>query len=270
MSRKILFAVCLIGPPSSGKGTLARKMSSRWGVPVVTPGDIYKDLRERDTEMGRIVRESLAGGGLCPDSLTNRIMLEESDRLAAEGRDCVILDGYPRTLEQYRFLIKNFFVASFVHLESPYGVLESMALNRVQCPDCGLVGSLLRPEALCACQPKTGWKRRFDDTAEMFPSRIATYGELTQPIIDAVSDDYRYLKFDSLAEPDEEPQALRVLDSLVALARAISDIGDAMVEAGGWSAEERVAKRQEFEASGIKGFGLSGQPYNFPRSARPC
>lgn len=203
---KLLCVACFLGPPSSGKGTAAKLISKEFGFPIITPGDIYKVLREEDSETGRLVKESLKDGGYCPDYLTNQIMLTESQRLAGEGARGVLMDGYPRSLVQLEFLRENWDVGLYLHTESPYKVLEKFVINRVECPDCGRVQSLIKPEGLCACQRISGWKQRWDDTALLFPKRYDTYQALTFPVIEKVCSLPEYTRYDFLMDESAWPQ----------------------------------------------------------------
>ncbi|WP_380170877.1 adenylate kinase [Kineococcus sp. DHX-1] len=92
----------LLGPPGAGKGTQAKLLSSRLGVPAISTGDIFRANVAEETELGKTVKEYLDAGKYVPDSVTNAMVrdrLQQPD--AAEG---FILDGYPRTTDQVREL----------------------------------------------------------------------------------------------------------------------------------------------------------------------
>ena len=133
---KLKCAFCLLGPPASGKGTIGSLLKERFGYPSIIPGDIYRRIRDEQSDLGELVRESLKDGGYCPDSLTNRIMLEEGEKLQHQA---FILDGYPRTMVQFEYLMKNFNIGGFLHFDAPFEDLIIAATNRVQCNGCGKI-----------------------------------------------------------------------------------------------------------------------------------
>src|SRR5512136_2062375 len=95
-------ALILLGPPGSGKGTVAKSLSAHFAIPHVSTGDILRENVKAGTELGKEVKAVMDAGKLVSDQLVNRVV---EDRLARP--DCpkgVILDGYPRTIEQAKVL----------------------------------------------------------------------------------------------------------------------------------------------------------------------
>ena len=94
--------VVLFGPPGCGKGTQATRLQNALGVPHISTGDMFRDHKKRQTDLGKQVEEIMAKGNLVPDSVTNDMVRE---RL---GRDDVakgaLLDGYPRNVDQAKQL----------------------------------------------------------------------------------------------------------------------------------------------------------------------
>ncbi len=92
----------IVGPPGAGKGTQAGRIAGAFGVPSISTGDIFRANISQGTPLGIRVQAILDSGDLVPDSLTNEIV---ADRLAQEDAEHgFLLDGYPRTEEQVRFL----------------------------------------------------------------------------------------------------------------------------------------------------------------------
>ncbi|TMU90376.1 adenylate kinase [Streptomyces sp. DASNCL29] len=92
----------LIGPPGAGKGTQAALLGSRFGIPHISTGDLFRENVTRGTQLGQQARRYLDAGELVPDHVTGgmvRRRLEEPD--AQRG---FLLDGFPRTIEQARAL----------------------------------------------------------------------------------------------------------------------------------------------------------------------
>src|SRR5438445_9775082 len=88
----------LVGPPDSGKGTQAKRIAERYGIPQISTGDILRDNVARGTELGMQAKSVMARGDLVPDNLV-------CDMVATRLRqaDCergFVLDGFPRTAAQ--------------------------------------------------------------------------------------------------------------------------------------------------------------------------
>src|SRR3954470_9302336 len=87
-----------IGPPGSGKGTQAKRLAARHGIPHISTGDMLREAIADGTELGREAAPIMSAGGLVPDDLMVGII---RDRLAMDdARKGFILDGFPRTLVQ--------------------------------------------------------------------------------------------------------------------------------------------------------------------------
>src|ERR1700687_3890626 len=96
--------VILLGAPGAGKGTQAKRISERYGIPQISTGDILRDNINRGTELGELARNLMERGELVPDEIVCRMV---GDRLALP--DCelgFILDGFPRTVNQAVWLDK--------------------------------------------------------------------------------------------------------------------------------------------------------------------
>jgi adenylate kinase len=94
--------VILLGPPGAGKGTQAKAMVARYGIPQISTGDLLRENRTRGTELGRKAAALMDRGELVPDDLVCAMV---AARLAEQ--DCArgfILDGFPRTVAQAEWL----------------------------------------------------------------------------------------------------------------------------------------------------------------------
>jgi adenylate kinase len=90
--------IVLLGPPGAGKGTQAKFLQEKLGLPHVATGDLFRAALREGTAVGREARRYMDRGQLVPDEITIRMLLERLDqRDAAKG---VILDGFPRTRAQ--------------------------------------------------------------------------------------------------------------------------------------------------------------------------
>ena len=92
----------IVGPPGAGKGTQAARISTSFGIPTISTGDMFRSNIAQNTELGQQVKAILDAGDYVPDSLTNALV---EDRLqAADAAQGFLLDGYPRTTDQVRYL----------------------------------------------------------------------------------------------------------------------------------------------------------------------
>ena len=90
--------IVLIGSPGAGKGTQAARLAHTLNVPHVASGDLLRAVSVQDTPLGQQVKSYMAAGRLVPDELALRIVEQRLDQPdAAKG---VVLDGFPRTLQQ--------------------------------------------------------------------------------------------------------------------------------------------------------------------------
>ena len=151
----------LTGPPGAGKGTQAKLLAKRLGIPQIATGDILREAVASGSELGQRVKAIMERGDLVPDEVVIEIVEE---RLARE--DCVpgfILDGFPRTREQAEALERLLGRARrepvrAVSLEVPEEVLRQRILERGQ--------------------------GRADDTEETIATRLEVYRQQTAPVLD--------------------------------------------------------------------------------------
>ncbi|TQS88587.1 adenylate kinase [Arthrobacter sp. TS-15] len=94
--------ILIIGPPGSGKGTQAERISERFGVIAISTGDIFRTNVQSKTPLGVEAKKYMDAGDFVPDNLTNKMV---RDRLSeADVKDGFLLDGYPRTTAQVDYL----------------------------------------------------------------------------------------------------------------------------------------------------------------------
>ena len=92
----------IIGPPGSGKGTQAERISERLGVVAISTGDIFRANVKGETPLGVEAKKYMDAGDFVPDSVTNKMV---RDRLSEDDvENGFLLDGYPRTTAQVDYL----------------------------------------------------------------------------------------------------------------------------------------------------------------------
>ena len=94
--------IVLLGPPGAGKGTQARQIQERYGLPQISTGDLFRAAMGRESPLGRSVKGYIESGRLVPDEVTSAVVAE---RIAEpDCRKGFMLDGFPRTLPQAQAL----------------------------------------------------------------------------------------------------------------------------------------------------------------------
>lgn len=92
--------IILLGAPGCGKGTLAKQIVAEFGYVAISTGDILRETKNADTELGKLLRETLGKGNLVSDEIVNEIVKAKLETI----KQPFILDGYPRTIPQAEFL----------------------------------------------------------------------------------------------------------------------------------------------------------------------
>ena len=92
----------IVGPPGAGKGTQAARIAEKYRIPTISTGDIFRFNIANETELGKQVKAIVDSGDYVPDSLTNALVTDRLNEADAQGG--FLLDGYPRTPDQVRYL----------------------------------------------------------------------------------------------------------------------------------------------------------------------
>ena len=200
--------IVLMGPPGSGKGTQARLLQERLGLPQISTGDMFRAMKEAGTPLGERLREILASGALVPDDLTIRLV--EGRTSLPDCRDGYVLDGFPRTPAQADMLETlaagqgHGLVAVFVDV--PLDILEKRVTGRRSCPVCGEIYNMyLKPpkaDEVCDLHPEAKLNRRADDNAETIKTRLATYMQETRPLVEYYERTGRLRHVDGTRDPE--------------------------------------------------------------------
>jgi adenylate kinase len=201
--------IVLIGAPGAGKGTQARLLQERKGIPQISTGDMFREMKTLDTPLAREVQAIMASGKLISDDITYQIVRERTSR--DDCRNGYILDGYPRTAvqaEQLEELAKeqgNEIRAVEVHV--PKDELMRRLTGRRTCPICGEIYNIYsRPPkepGRCDEHPEAELVHRADDNEESVKTRLETYEENTRPLIDYYAGSGRLAKVDGTGEVEE-------------------------------------------------------------------
>ena len=173
--------VVLLGPPGCGKGTQAEKMGDDLGYTKLSTGDMLREAVRNGTELGLKAKTYMDSGGLVPNDLIIGLMKEK-----IEGLDRIILDGFPRTIEQADALAAQVDIDIAINIDVADDELIKRLTQRRSCPDCNAVYHLSnkppKQEGVC---DKCGGKlyQRDDDKEETVRNRLSTYREKTFPLV---------------------------------------------------------------------------------------
>lgn len=178
----------LLGPPGSGKGTLAKPLAQHLAAPHIATGDLFRAEIEAETELGLLANEYIAHGNLVPDEVTNELARKRLGEPDAEG---FVLDGYPRTLDQAQALDValielNRPLDGAVLIDVPDDKIVARAVGRLLCPNCGAIYHLVNkaPQVAGICDICRGvLKTREDDTPSTVRHRLAVYHRITTPVL---------------------------------------------------------------------------------------
>ncbi len=201
--------IVLIGAPGAGKGTQARLLQERLGVPQISTGDIFREMKNADTPLAKEVQTIMSAGKLISDDLTYKIVRERTAR--EDCRETYILDGYPRTgvqAEQLEELAReqNKEIKAIL-IDIPVDNLQKRMTGRRSCSVCGEIYNIYfkppKNDNVCDFHPDTELTHRADDYEEKVKVRLATYEEMTKPLLDYYEKTNRLTKVDGTGEVEE-------------------------------------------------------------------
>jgi adenylate kinase len=206
--------VILLGPPGAGKGTQAKRLVERYGIPQISTGDLLRDNVQRGTALGREAKSIMDRGELVPDELMYGMV---ASRLReADCRPGYVLDGFPRTAAQAgwldAFLEKELGENSqpcppvVIQLLVDYTQLLQRLTGRRSCPACGrLYNVYSQPPRFNELCDLDGSKlvTRDDDREEVISERLSAYEKMTRPVTEYYRAKRRLLSVNADRTPQE-------------------------------------------------------------------
>jgi len=188
----------IFGPPGSGKGTYSSRLKEMFGVEKIATGDIFREEIKKGSELGRKVEKYVKEGKLVPDEIVIEVVKER-----IKGLEKFILDGFPRTVNQAKELLKLTKIDAIIKLNIHEEILVEKMLGRRICsnPKCDgnynianihkvvegieyyLPALLPKNDMIC---DKCGSPliQRDDDKEEIIRQRIKIYEEQTKPVLE--------------------------------------------------------------------------------------
>jgi len=206
-----------LGPPGAGKGTQAKVVASKLGIPQISSGDIFRENLKNETELGIKANQYIKVGDLVPDDITIAMIRERITRT-----DCAtgaILDGFPRTPTQAKALDEMLaengcHIKNVPYIRVSHDALVERLTGRLTCRSQGhIFHSKFNPPEVAGICDHDGSElyQREDDKPETVKRRIRVYERQTQPLVDY----YRQLGL--LVEIDGNRSIDQVTEDLVNL-----------------------------------------------------
>ena len=182
--------IIMLGAPGAGKGTQAKKIAAKYGIPHISTGDIFRANIKNGTELGNKAKTYMDQGLLVPDELTCDLVV---DRIQQEdAREGYVLDGFPRTVYQAEKL-DEFLAAHGGKIDKVLDIavgkdeLITRLTGRRVCKACGASFHVVNipPKKEGVCDYCGGELiQRADDNLETVTNRIDVYEAQTKPLID--------------------------------------------------------------------------------------
>ena len=170
-----------MGPPGAGKGTQAKLVADRYGIPAISTGDIFRANVSQGTELGIEAKRYMDAGEYVPDEVTNGMVRDRIDQ--ADAAPGFLLDGYPRTLAQVE-------------------ELDSMIKHTGHELDAVVVLTADSDELIARLLNRAQLEGRADDTEDVIRRRQEIYLAETEPLIGVYRDRGLLVEVDGMGEVD--------------------------------------------------------------------
>ena len=213
--------IVMLGAPGAGKGTQAKMISEKYGVPHISTGDIFRANIKENTPLGQKAKEYMDKGLLVPDELVVDLVV---DRLAQDdAKKGYVLDGFPRTIPQAEALTEALSKIGekldyAIDVDVPDENIVRRMSGRRACVSCGgtyhIKYNPTKVEGVCdACGGEL--TQRSDESEEAVQVRIDTYNKQTKPLIDYYTMLGELTNVDGNQSMDEVAEEIyKVLDNL--------------------------------------------------------
>jgi adenylate kinase len=178
--------IILLGRQGCGKGTLSSQIAQEFGLVPVSTGDLFRESIAKKEKLGLEAKTYMDKGLLVPIELTLKILTKKlADPACKNG---VILDGFPRSIEQAEALAKVANIDAVINIDLPKEICIERILGRRVCPKCGKIyNTSWHHRANCAaCGEKL--VQRDDDKLDAIKTRLEVYEKQTAPLINFYAD----------------------------------------------------------------------------------
>lgn len=197
----------LIGPPASGKGTIGEKLSEEFGIPLLSVGELLRELPE-DYPLKKEIDEAMERGELAPQKIAAQVLKE-----AVEKESChngFVIDGWGRDLSDLTYYDPEF--DNVIYLIISADTAEKRISSRRTCEKCGAVYNLISvPPKVSGVCDFCGGKlvQRDDETSEATRKRFEIFNTETKETIDYFKNERKLLEIDAEGSIDEVYERVR-------------------------------------------------------------
>ncbi|EFF41322.1 adenylate kinase family protein [Mycoplasmopsis alligatoris] len=203
---KVTKNMIFMGPPGAGKGSVAAVLANQTNLIHISTGNIFREEIAKKSPLGLNVKELVEQGSYVPDDITNAIVKGKILELCSQDK-YIILDGYPRTIDQAKFLdnIKEIKFSVIELLANEEVILQRLSGRRF-CGQCNASYHVVNmPSKLGEnCQKcNIPLLIRKDDAPEAIKIRLKTYADQTKPLLDYYKTSGRLLSVDGLQTPQK-------------------------------------------------------------------
>jgi len=181
----------LLGPPGAGKGTQAKVLSNNLHLPHISTGDIFREVKESGSELGKKLADYMNRGALVPDDIVNEMVTQRMGKDDVKGAG-FILDGYPRTEQQAKVLDKSLedigsSIDMVIYMKTSRDTIISRLTGRRICRECSKIFHTenIPPKKEGVCDYCEGeLYLRDDDKEDTVIKRLEVYEKQTKGLID--------------------------------------------------------------------------------------
>ncbi|ACH94657.1 adenylate kinase [Borrelia recurrentis] len=205
-----------LGPPGSGKGTIAKILSNELNYYHISTGDLFRTNIENDTPLGKEIKQIVENGQLVPDSITIKVVEDKINTI--DNRDNFILDGFPRNINQaieLDRLLENIKIINFLINEK---LLVKRLSGRRICQSCCKIFNIYtlptKEKEICDFCQGILYQRK-DDTKESLKIRLQEYNLQTKPLINFYSNSNRLNNIDASKNINEVQKNLMEIISKI-------------------------------------------------------
>jgi adenylate kinase len=169
--------IMLLGAPGVGKGTVAKRLMAKLGIPQLSTGDMLREAVKAGTAVGLSAKKFMDSGALVPDDVVIGVIRERLQ--APDVKKGFILDGFPRTIPQAEALSK----VAELELVLQLAAADATIIERLSGRRMGADGAIYH---IVNFPPPAGVKvtQRADDKEEAIAERLVVYKRQTAPLID--------------------------------------------------------------------------------------
>ena len=204
--------IFLLGTPGAGKGTLSKALIEQKKLIHISTGDLFRNLIQSRAPFAKMVKKIMSSGNLISDEITNKILIKELSHYDLNKIN-ILLDGYPRNVNQFNFLNKIKKVAYAIDLFVPQDILLKRLTGRRYCPKCQAIYNIYfkKPKVTNKCDKcQTRLIQRKDDNKQSVKTRLNQYKQLNVSLVKVCKKRKIYHKINNVDLSKSLSQIIRI------------------------------------------------------------